>query len=64
MMIEVRDYDKDAISWEPLDFYTSTLADVPLTSSRTSGNSYTVKKRFTSLFKHNSTLAVESKVST
>ncbi len=61
MMIEVRDYLKDG-GWEPMDFYTSTLADVPLTL-RTSNNAYTVKKRFSSLFKHNSSLSVQSRVS-
>jgi hypothetical protein len=60
MMIEVRDYNKDG-SWEPIDFYTSALADVPLTL-KTSNGAYTVKKRFSSLFKHNSSLSVQSKV--
>ncbi len=59
-MIEVRDYLKDG-SWEPMDFYTSALADVPL-SLRTSNSGYIVKKRFSSLFKHNSSLTVQSKV--
>ena len=61
MMIEVRDYLKDG-AWEPIDFYTSALADVPLTL-KTSNSAYAVKKRFSSLFKHNSSLTVQSKVS-
>jgi len=60
MMIEVRDYaSKD--QWEPIDFYTSALADVPL-SIKSSNTTYTVRKRFSSLFNHNSTLQVQSKV--
>jgi hypothetical protein len=60
MMIEVRDmFKKD--KWESIDFYTSALADVPL-SSRSINTTYTVKKKFSSLFNHNSTLIVKSRV--
>ena len=62
MMIEVRDYFPNG-TWDPLDFYTSALADVPLSLKSSSANSvYTVKKKFSSLFNHNSSLVVESKV--
>lgn len=60
MMIEVRDYFVKT-RWEPIDFYTSALADVPL-SIKSSNSTYTVKKRFSSLFNHNSSLLVQSKV--
>ena len=60
MMIEVRDY-LSADKWEPLDFYTSALADVPL-SIKSSNSTYTVRKRFSSLFNHNSSLQVQSKL--
>ena len=61
MMIEVRDiYGED--KWEPVDFYTSALADVPLSSKSTNATIYTVKKRFSSLFNHNSSLTVKSKL--
>ena len=55
MMIEVRDIWGDKL-WEPIDFYTSGLADVPLSAGPG------VRKRFSSLFKHSSNLLVESKV--
>ena len=60
MMIEVRDYLADG-SWEALDFYTSALADVPL-SIKSSNSTYNVRKRFSSLFNHNSSLIVQAKV--
>lgn len=60
MMIEVRDYYSND-KWEPIDFYTSALADVPL-SIKSSNSTYTVRKRFSSLFNFNSTLIVQSKV--
>ena len=60
MMIEVRDYTSKE-TWDPIDFYTSALADVPL-SIKSSNTTYTVRKRFSSLFNHNSTLQVQSKV--
>jgi hypothetical protein len=60
MMIEVRDYfEKNR--WDSIDFYTSTLADVPL-SLKTSPSVITVTKRFTSLFKYNSSLVIKAKV--
>jgi hypothetical protein len=59
-MIEVRDnYQKD--KWDSIDFYTSTLADVPL-SSRLINSTLVVVKKFSSLFKHNSTLLVKSRL--
>ena len=60
MMIEVRDYESKE-KWEPIDFYTSALADVPL-SIKSSNTTYTVRKKFQSLFNHNSTLKIQSKV--
>lgn len=60
MMIEVRDYWNNN-TWGPIDFYTSALADVPL-SYRTIDPKFTVQKKFTSLFNHNSSLLVQSKV--
>ena len=60
MMIEVRDYESKE-KWEPIDFYTSALADVPL-SIKSSNTTYTVRKKFSSLFNHNSTLKIQSKV--
>jgi hypothetical protein len=61
MMIEVRDYyEKDR--WDSIDFYTSTLADVPL-SLKSSSTIMTVVKKFTSLFKYNSSLLIRAKVS-
>jgi hypothetical protein len=61
MMIEVRDYLTNT-TWEPIDFYTSALADVPL-SVKSLNSTYIVRKKFTSLFNHNSSLVVQSKVS-
>lgn len=60
MMIEVRDY-VNADKYQHVDFYTSALADVPL-SIKSSNSTYTVRKRFSSLFNHNSSLLVQSKV--
>jgi hypothetical protein len=60
MMIEVRDYIKNN-TWEPIDFYTSALADVPL-SIKSINSTYTVKKRFSSLFNFNSSLLVQAKL--
>ena len=60
MMIEVRDYFEKE-KWEPIDFYTSALADVPL-SIKSSNATYIVRKKFSSLFNHNSSLQVQSKV--
>jgi len=51
MMVEVRDY-LNATAWQPVDFYTSALADVPL------GASLPTTKVFSSLFSHNSSLTV------
>jgi hypothetical protein len=62
MMIEVRDYYEDNF-WEPVDFYTSALADVPLeTKLKREKVSYSITKRFSSLFNHNSSLLVQSRV--
>lgn len=55
MMIEVRDILGEKL-WEPIDFYTSGLADIPLSAG------LGARKKFTSLFKHSSSLLVESKV--
>lgn len=60
MMIEVRDYFGYE-KWEPIDFYTSALADVPL-SSKSSNSTFSVRKRFSSLFNFNSSLWVQSMV--
>ena len=60
MMIEVRDYWTNS-TWGPVDFYTSALADVPL-SLKSLDAAYKVKKHFTSLFNHNSSLIVQSQV--
>jgi hypothetical protein len=60
MMIEVRNYvTKD--TWDPLDFYTSALADVPLSKKR-GAMARTVRKRFSSLFNHTSSLLISSKL--
>ena len=59
-MIEVRDYWTNN-TWGPVDFYTSALADVPL-SLKSLDSAYKVKKYFTSLFNHNSSLIVQSQV--
>lgn len=61
MMIEVRDYYEDNF-WEPIDFYTSALADVPLAIKSKKEILNPVRKRFSSLFNHNSSLIVQSKV--
>ena len=61
MMIEVRDYYEENF-WEPIDFYTSALADVPLGIKPKRDSVYSVKKRFSSLINHNSTLIVQSRV--
>jgi hypothetical protein len=61
MMVEVRDYSLNYSTWQPLDFYTSALADVPL-FTRSSKTLYTIKKRFHSLFNHNTSLNVQAKV--
>ena len=61
MMIEVRDYFEDNF-WEPIDFYTSALADIPLILKSKQEHLDPVKKRFSSLFNHNSSLIVQSKV--
>lgn len=62
MMIEVRDY-WDSNSWGPVDFYTSTLADVPLATRGRDSKSlkYNVKE-FRSLFGHKTTLRVETRL--
>jgi hypothetical protein len=62
MMIEVRDY-WEANSWGPVDFYTSTLADVPLTTKVQDPRSvlYHVKE-FKSLFNHKTTLRVQARL--
>ena len=60
MMIEVRDYYGDD-KYQHVDFYTNALADVPL-SMPVMNSTFLVKKKFTSLFNHNSTLLVESKL--
>lgn len=61
MMIEVRDYFEENF-WEPVDFYTSALADVPLVFKSKIDIISPIKKRFSSLFNHNSSLTVQSKV--
>lgn len=61
MMIEVRDYYEKE-KWESIDFYTSTLADVPL-STRAINNTLNITKKFTSLFKYNSSLLIRARVS-
>jgi hypothetical protein len=61
MMIEVRDYYEDNF-WEPIDFYTSALADIPLILKSKQEKLNPVQKRFSSLFNHNSSLIVQSKV--
>ena len=61
MMIEVRDYYEKS-RWDSIDFYTSTLADVPL-SPRSANATYAIIKRFSSLFKHNSSLTVRAQLS-
>lgn len=59
-MVEVRDYYNDD-KYQHVDFYTNALADVPL-SVPMANTTYTVRKSFTSLFDHNSSLTVESKL--
>lgn len=60
MMVEVRDYYSND-KYQHVDFYTNALADVPL-SIPIANTVYTVRKTFTSLFDHNSSLIVESKL--
>ncbi len=55
MMIEVRDYWNTSV-WNHIDFYTSTLADVPLDALMPT------TKVFSSLFNHNSTLEATLKL--
>lgn len=61
MMIEVRDYYEESF-WEPVDFYTSALADVPLGLKPKRDSINSIQKKFSSLFNHNSSLTVHSKV--
>ena len=53
MMVEVRDYWTNS-TWAPIDFYTTELS---FTTDRT------VQKRLSSLFNHNTSLLIESRVS-